>query len=48
MSVIALAGPSKNDWLLKWQKNKIYVNSIIARGTKQMIFFIIILAMNYT
>ena len=35
LSVIALnwAAPVKNGLLLKWPKNKIYENSIIARGT---------------
>ena len=34
-SVIALnwLAPVKNGWILKWPKNKIYENFIIARGT---------------
>ena len=34
LSVIAWnwVAPVKNGWLLKWPKNKIYENSIIARG----------------
>ena len=35
LSVIALnwKAPVQNGWLLKWPKNKIYENSINARGT---------------
>ena len=35
LSVIGLiwVAPVQNGWLLKWPKNKIYENSIIARGT---------------
>ena len=58
LSVIALnwVAPVKNGWLLKWPKNKIYENSILARGTlssninnfwPRMLFLIIILVMTH-
>ena len=54
--ILILVATVKNGWLLKWPKNRIYENSIIARGTLSsniskfwpwMLYWIIIWVMNY-